>query len=1037
MILAGLALGAMTAALAPAPPAAPPLVRAVLQIGHDSPPLVAAWLDKPGFLVSASAADVVIWDSATGHVVSRQALPPPLLPPPAVLTRLQPLGFTAGGRQLQVSVAFDRGQGQDEIFCASFTIDPLAAGDPAPPVAVAAPATGCPAPPPLSQRDATGRSWQIDGGDIVILSGAGGGAPLRLASPRQRYDTGSVSPDAQFVAQVAVSGSGDSLETRVAARSLRSGTIFPELRFRGGYGRVQWLDDGRLLLIPWPEADDFCVGTSPDALIVDAATGAIVDHAATLRQLNPLGSDGTLVAIGPAACPAPGTRVVDTVMVRRPPRLDPQGRRVDGTGVWLPLDLPMLAGREIARLTARPDGSGIALMTAAPRRARDQPYTDWRILLAGLDARQRPVRTGMLPDRFDAADNDLEQGNLWGFGIGRDGKVLVVGVENHVFCFETATGKAIFHTGALEYGFDAPSFYSADRAELMIGGARLSKFVLYDLASGKPAYIDARGLQSAGVLPGRNLLWSLSQDGTARFYDRRSRARILTSFRLPDGGYFTLDTTNRYDTNQGADSATVRWRLSDRPWETLPPQMFMRDRYEPDLLPRRLDCTMAGDCNAVFRPLPLIADLNRALPQVRIVAVRPGPAPATARVDVEARITDVDGTVSGLHDLRLLRDNRLVAQWPLPHDRGDGRDDDRDRLRPDALGIVRHSFVVPLPVTRANAPVAFTAYGFNTDHRKGETSDPVRLTPPLLATRQRRAFVLTIGIDRYAIPGRTLDFAAADARALAAALARIDGYPQVYPLTLVADGTVNHATKALIRAAFGLLAGIPGDWAKQLARAGIDTAGFGGATPDDIVVISWSGHGLADATGHFALLPSDVRQADAFAPPDPASLVSSDDLADWLRPLDAGETALIIDACHSAASVAAGGFKPGPMGDAGLGQLAFDKGIRVLAATQADDVALESRDLGLGLLTATLIREGLGGKAPGTSDGWIRLNAVLRHAAATLPQRLAAEQTRRMKEELPPMLVPDTPLPPPRVQVPAVFDFTGQASPAWLKAVQP
>ncbi|KPF79370.1 hypothetical protein IP88_02020 [alpha proteobacterium AAP81b] len=959
------------------------------------------------------------------------------MPPPAVLTRLQPLGFTAGGRQLLVSAAFDRGQGQDESFCASFTIDPLATGDPAPPVAAAAPATGCPAPPPLSQRDATGRSWQIDGNDIVILPGAGGGAPLRLASPRQRYDSGSVSPDAQFVAQVAVSGSGDSVETRVVARSLRSGTVFPEARFRGGYGRVQWLDDGRLLLIPWPEADDFCVGTVPETLIVDAATGAIVDHAATLRQLNPLGSDGTLVAIGPAACPSPGTRAADIVMIRRPPKVDQRWKMRDGTGVWLPLDLPTLAGREIARLTARPDGSGIALMTAAPRRTRDLPYSGWRILLAGLDARQQPVRTGLLPDRFDDPDNDLEQGNLWGFGIGRDGKVLVVGVENHVFCFETATGKAIFHTGDLEYGFDSPSFYSADRAALMIGGARLSKFVLYDLGNGKPAYIDARGLQSAGVLPGRNLLWSLSRDGTARFYDRRSRARILTSFRLPDGGYFTLDTTNRYDTNQGADSATVRWRLTDRPWETLPPQMFMRDRYEPDLLPRRLDCTMAGTCDQVFRPLPLVASLNRALPQVRIVAARPGPTPTTARVDVEARIIDVGGATSGLHDLRLLRDNRLVAQWPLPRERGDGSDDDRDRLRPDAQGIVRHSFVVPLPVTRANAPVAFTAYGFNADHRKGETSDPVRLAPPFLATRQRRAFVLTIGIDRYAIPGRTLDFAAADARALAGALARIDGYPKVYPLTLVADGTVNHATRALIRAAFALLAGMPGDWAKQLQRAGVETNGFGAATPDDIVVISWSGHGIADATGHFALLPSDARQADAFTPPDPASLVSADDLAAWLRPLDAGETALIIDACHSAASVTAGGFKPGPMGDAGLGQLAFDKGIRVLAATQADDVALESREQGLGLLTATLINEGLGGKAPGTSDGWVRLDAVLRHAAARLPQ-LMAEQAARAEQAAdatwPPLLVAASPQPP-RPQVPAVFDFTGRSSPAWVSAV--
>ena len=70
--------------------------------------------------------------------------------------------------------------------------------------------------------------------------------------------------------------------------------------------------------------------------------------------------------------------------------------------------------------------------------------------------------------------------------------------------------------------------------------------------------------------------------------------------------------------------------------------------------------------------------------------------------------------------------------------------------------------------------------------------------------------------------------------------------------------------------------------------------------------------------------------------------------------VDAGEMAMIIDACHSAASVTADGFRPGPMGDPGLGQLSFDKGIRILAATQADSVAMESAQLHGGLLTFAL-----------------------------------------------------------------------------------
>ncbi len=60
------------------------------------------------------------------------------------------------------------------------------------------------------------------------------------------------------------------------------------------------------------------------------------------------------------------------------------------------------------------------------------------------------------------------------------------------------------------------------------------------------------------------------------------------------------------------------------------------------------------------------------------------------------------------------------------------------------------------------------------------------------------------------------------------------------------------------------------------------------------------------------------------------------------------------------------------MGSRGLGQLAYDKAMRVLAASQADDVALEAqvKGEGHGLLTYALVREGLlGRKAAGAGGG--------------------------------------------------------------------
>jgi len=68
---------------------------------------------------------------------------------------------------------------------------------------------------------------------------------------------------------------------------------------------------------------------------------------------------------------------------------------------------------------------------------------------------------------------------------------------------------------------------------------------------------------------------------------------------------------------------------------------------------------------------------------------------------------------------------------------------------------------------------------------------------------------------------------------------------------------------------------------------------------------------------------------------------------------------MIVDACHSAAAVQGKDCKPGPMGSRGLGQLSYDKGMRILTATQADNVALELGKLQHGLLTYSLVKNGL------------------------------------------------------------------------------
>ncbi len=72
------------------------------------------------------------------------------------------------------------------------------------------------------------------------------------------------------------------------------------------------------------------------------------------------------------------------------------------------------------------------------------------------------------------------------------------------------------------------------------------------------------------------------------------------------------------------------------------------------------------------------------------------------------------------------------------------------------------------------------------------------------------------------------------------------------------------------------------------------------------------------------------------------SATFANELAEWLRWIDAGEMSFVLDSCDSASSVEANHFKPGPMGSRGLGHLAYDKRMRILAASQSNNAARES-----------------------------------------------------------------------------------------------
>ena len=500
--------------------------------------------------------------------------------------------------------------------------------------------------------------------------------------------------------------------------------------------------------------------------------------------------------------------------------------------------------------------------------------------------------------------------------------------------------------------------------------------------------------------------------------DGRELARLVFSGK---GVWVVAEPEGRFDSNQVGDNSALHWIMPDDPLRALASDIFMRDYYEPRLLPRIL----AGEPLPAVRPL---ASLNRVQPMVEIESVTwadaaAGQASLTVKV---ARALDefVRGgrpttVTTDVYDLRVFRDGQLVGrapQWSVEwQDRRPAAEDveigltewraqTHIALKPD--GTAHLTFPVQVPRRSDMQEVTFTAYGFNEDRVKSATA--ARTVPvPKVTPRRGTAYVIGVGVNRTeSSPSWDLQYAVNDARSLVKTVhARLRAgrqFADVVPIRLVSDHKPPEpldgpATKAHLRTVLDRLAGRPVDAARlrpipqaeRLARA----------QPEDVVVLAVSSHGYTDARGIFHFVLSDIGpdQTADVTPALQARTLSSDELSAWLRDVDAGELVLIVDACHSESTVNTDGFKPGPMGSRGLGQLAYDKGMRVLAASKAREAAIERGGrVRQGLLTYALVRQGLeqGAADFQPQDGEIDLREWLAYAVQAVP-RLFAEGDAR------------------------------------------
>jgi WD40 repeat protein len=336
----------------------------------------------------------------------------------------------------------------------------------------------------------------------------------------------------------------------------------------------------------------------------------------------------------------------------------------------------------------------------------------------------------------------------------------------------------------------------------------------------------------------------------------------------------------------------VAWRFSPKFDDVGPVEMFFNEYFYPGLL---------GEILAGSKPPlpPAIAQVDRRQPELRLSA----PAPAGRLVRIRIEVKD---TGAGARDVRLLRNGSLVRSW---------------------TGAAAP--VIELETKLVAGENVFTAWAFNRDNVKSRDAQLVVRGDESLK-RAPVAHVLAIGINRYTNSDFNLKYAAADAQAFAAEFRRAQA-----PLGRFADVRVTalqdeNATRVKILQALEKLA------------AQVE--------PEDAVLLYFGGHGIAREQRYY-LIPHDLKYDGprrSLVRPEAldqvvSHAISDEDLDRALERVEAAQILLVIDACEAGQALEGSEWRRGPMNSRGLAQLAWEKGMYILAGSQAYQSALEAR----------------------------------------------------------------------------------------------
>ncbi|MCG3165581.1 MAG: hypothetical protein POELPBGB_01349 [Bacteroidia bacterium] len=479
-----------------------------------------------------------------------------------------------------------------------------------------------------------------------------------------------------------------------------------------------------------------------------------------------------------------------------------------------------------------------------------------------------------------------------------------------------------------------------------------------------------------------NLLIVSSENGSFKLFNLNDEKELLTISFMNSMSWLAFTPEGFFD---GSGSA---WNLapmsfSSNPFALFQPEQFFNIFYQPDIIHDILKeekniAKILADRKDKRYNADISQYANSKLPIVEIVE---GELDTSKRVQMFKFIVKDEG--SGIRDLKIFHNGILVN-----HIAGELKINSRD-----------NRYEINLPIKQVYDRNSISAYVFNDNNIKSKTVS-VEISGSYGFRRKGNIYILSIGINQYEDTLLNLKYAEADAsifsqeleKSLSELTVGLKHPTKVYEKSYQYNLYGSDATRNNICDVIKALNGESNSIGKKLNIQAI--------FPEDILILYYSGHGYA-TKNKFYLIPHNAKTINDSL----VNGISDYDLAELLKTIHCKELVFVIDACQSGQAITKDDIRNGPFNSTGLAQLAYEKGMYIIAASQSLQSALEVESLGHGLLTYTMINKGLlsleADCAP--KDKQINIVEWLNYSASNVPieYKKAAEKKIKTKQGIP------------------------------------